>query len=72
MAKIYEIVVFSTLKRELVEKLVSIIDPRKNISHVLSREHCIVINKFYYIKCLKDLGRDRKNIIAVDVIYLVI
>jgi TFIIF-interacting CTD phosphatase-like protein len=47
------------------------LDPKKKIKYILSREHCIVINKCYYIKSIRDLGRDQQNVIVVDVFYLV-
>lgn len=66
MSKLYELVVFSSLKHAYVEKIVEKLDPKRCITAFLSREHCIVINKTYFVKPLKDLGRDTKKVICVD------
>lgn len=63
----YEVIVFSSLKSDLVEEILSLIDPKKYVSYFLSREHCVVINQTYFIKPIRDLGRDTRNVIAVDV-----
>ena len=67
MSQMYEIVVFSSAQKRYVEEIMSHIDPKNRISYVLSREHCITINKYHYIKHLNALGRDLSNVILVDV-----
>lgn len=70
MSQMYELVIFSSLKSDIVEQIVSLIDPKKYISYCLTRQHCVVINQTYFIKPVRDLGRDTKNVIAVDVSIL--
>jgi len=67
MSQIYEIIIFTASQKQYADKVVPQIDPKKRISHVLNRDHCIIINKLYYLKNLKILGRDLKNTILVDV-----
>ncbi len=67
MSQLYEIVVFTASQKLYADKVLDLIDPKKRISHRLYRQHCIVINKTYYLKNLKILGRDLNNIIIVDV-----
>lgn len=71
MSQLYEIVVFTASQKQYADKVVEQIDPKGRISHVLNRDHCIVINKLYYLKNLKILGRDMKQVILVDVRYFV-
>ena len=68
MSQIYEIVVFTASQKQYADKIIAQIDPKKRISHLLNRDHCIIINKIYYLKNLKILGRDLKQVILVDVI----
>jgi CTD small phosphatase-like protein 2 len=69
MSQIYEIVVFTASQKQYADKIIAEIDPKKRISHLLNRDHCIIINKVYYLKNLKILGRDLKQIILVDVTF---
>lgn len=43
------------------------LDPKNTIRHVLSRQHCIIVNKYYYLKNLDVLGRDLSQVVFVDV-----
>lgn len=70
MSQIYEIIIFTASQKQYADKVIAQIDPRKRISHVLHRDHCLIINKTYYLKNLKILGRDLKQTILVDVNYL--
>lgn len=70
MSQLYEIVVFSASQKQYADKVVQQIDKKNRISHVLNRDHCIVINKKYYLKNLKILGRDLKSVIMVDVFLI--
>lgn len=67
MSKMFEIVVFTASQRLYADKVLDLIDPKHRISHRLYREHCIVINKTYYLKNLKILGRNLSQTIIVDV-----
>ena len=57
MSKLFEIVVFTASQKLYADKVLDLIDPKHRISHRLYREHCVVINKTYYLKNLKILGR---------------
>ena len=72
MSQIYELVVFTASQKQYADKVIAEIDPKKRISHVLYRDHCLIINKVYYLKNLKILGRDLKQAVLVDVLYLII
>lgn len=67
MSQLFEIIVFTASQKQYADKVISMIDPKNRISHVLNRNHCIIVNKIYYLKNLKILGRDLKQTILVDV-----
>ncbi len=68
MSKIYELVIFTASQKQYADKIIDKIDPRNRISHRLYRENCIIVNKIFYLKNLKILGRNLKDLIIVDVI----
>jgi CTD small phosphatase-like protein 2 len=72
MSEIYELIIFTASQKPYADKVISLIDPKKRISHVLYRDHCLIINKQYYLKNLKILGRDLKHIVLVDVHFSLI
>ena len=65
MGKIYEIVIFTASVSKYADPLLDILDKEKNCKFRLFREHCTPINTCY-VKELKKLGRELKNIIIVD------
>lgn len=67
MSKHFEIVVFSSGKRQYVDSILRVIDPKHRISYSLSRQHCVIVNKYHFIKHLDALGRDLDNTILIDV-----
>lgn len=67
MSQIFEIVVFTAGLKEYTDLVLQEIDPKKRIKHALYREHCTVLNKSYFIKNLRLLGRNLKQTILVDV-----
>lgn len=69
MSKLYEIIVFTASQKSYADKVIDLIDPKKRIAHRLYRDHCIIINKSYYLKNMRILGRNLKNIIIVDVSF---
>ena len=69
MSRIFEIVVFTASQKLYADKVLDLIDPKKRIAHRLYREHCVVINKTYYLKNLKILGRDLNQTVIVDVLH---
>ena len=58
MSQLFEIVVFTASQKLYADKVLDSIDPKGRISHRLYRENCIVINKTFYLKNLKILGRN--------------
>jgi len=67
MSQIYEIVLFTAGHSNYVEKIIAKIDPKKRISHVLCRDHCIAVNGSHYMKNIRSLGRDMSKIVIIDV-----
>jgi RNA polymerase II subunit A small phosphatase-like protein len=65
MGKLYEIVIFTASVSKYADPLLDIIDRNHNCSCRLFREHCSIVG-ITYIKDLKKLGRDLKDIIIVD------
>ena len=65
MGKLYEIVIFTASVSKYADPLLDIIDKSHSCSHRLFREHCSMVG-ITYIKDLKKLGRDLKDIIIVD------
>ena len=61
----YEIVIFTASLSKYADPLLDIIDNKGNCSFRLFREHCTLINNVY-VKDLKRLGRDIKDVIIVD------
>ena len=61
----YEIVIFTASLSKYADPLLDIIDNKRNCSFRLFREHCTLINSVY-VKDLKRLGRDIKDIVIVD------
>jgi len=62
----YEIVVFTASQRMYADLVLDLIDPKKRIAHRMYREHCIVVNDCHYLKNLRVLGRDMKEMVVVD------
>jgi CTD small phosphatase-like protein 2 len=67
MSLLYEIVIFTASQKLYADKVIDLIDPKHRISHRLYREHCVAINKTYYLKNIQTLGRKLKDVIIVDV-----
>ena len=65
MGKIYEIVIFTASVSKYADPLLDILDKEKNCKFRLFREHCTPINTCY-VKEIKKLGRELKNVIIVD------
>ena len=65
MEKYYEIVIFTASISKYADILLNIIDPKGLCPFRLFREHCTLINNTF-VKDLKNLGRDLKDIIIVD------
>lgn len=68
MAKQYELVVFTASLSKYAEPLVDRLDPKGYCFFRLFREHCTMINGAF-VKDLKRLDRDLKDVIILDVIY---
>ena len=65
MGKIFEIVIFTASVSKYADPLIDIIDEDNICSIRLFREHCTQINEIF-VKDMKKLGRDLKDIIIVD------
>ena len=65
ISKYYEIVIFTASISKYASPLLDKLDPEKNIKYRLYREQCTFLNGIY-IKELKRLNRDLKDIIIVD------
>ena len=65
MSKRYEIVIFTASLSKYADPLLDIIDKKGFCPFRLFREHCTLINTSF-VKDLKRLGRDLKDIIIVD------
>ncbi len=70
MSKLYEIIVFTANQRVYAHKIIDLIDPKKlRITHRLYGEHFVIINKKYYLKNIRTLGRSLNETIIVDVLH---
>lgn len=65
MAKKYELVIFTASLSKYANPLLNIIDKQGHVPFRLFREHCTLINTAF-VKDLKRLGRDLKDIIILD------
>ena len=61
----YEVIIFTASISKYASPLLDILDRDKNIKYRLFREHCTYINGIF-IKDLKRLNRDLKDVIIVD------
>ena len=67
LSPLYEIVLFSNDDSMLLETLIPSIDPRQQYIHGYFGKECMVFSHGHYIKDLKYLNRDLRNVIVVDV-----
>ena len=65
MSNLYEIIVFTASLGEYAEPLLEILDKHKIVKHILNRNHCLFYQGLY-IKDLKVINRDIKNLIIID------
>ena len=65
VSKYFEIVIFTASISKYASPLLDILDKEKNIKFRLFRDHCTFINGIF-IKDLKRLNRDLKDVIIVD------
>ena len=65
VAKLYEVIIFTASISKYALPLIDILDSDKNIQYKLTREHCTFLNGIY-IKELKKLNRDLKDLIILD------
>ena len=63
--KRFEIIIFTASISKYAGPLLDILDKNKYCSYRLFREHCTIINTSF-VKDLKKLGRDLKDVIIVD------
>ena len=65
VSKIFEVIIFTASIEKYALPLLDILDKDKNIKYRLTREHCTFLNGIY-IKELKKLNRNLKDLIIVD------
>ena len=65
LSKLYEIIIFTASISKYASPLIDKLDKEKNIKYRLFRDHCTYLNGIY-IKELKRLNRDLKDVIIVD------
>ena len=65
ISKYFEIIIFTASISKYASPLLDILDKEKNIKFRLFRDHCTFINGIF-IKDLKRLNRDLKDVIIVD------
>ena len=65
VSKLYETIIFTASLSKYASPLLDKLDPDKNIKYRLYREHCTFLNGIY-IKELKRLNRDLKDVLIVD------
>lgn len=65
MSKLYEIVIYTASLQQYADKIIDIIDKNKNCKYRLFRENCTFSNGVY-VKDLKRLNRDLKDVIIID------
>ncbi|XP_032599698.3 CTD small phosphatase-like protein 2-B [Taeniopygia guttata] len=66
LSKTYEIIIYTTAKKDYAKKLLEVLDPKKKlIRHCLSQSDCVCSQGCYW-KDLTCLGRDLARVVALD------
>lgn len=67
MGKLFEVIAFTASHRDYADAILDYLDKDKKLFHYrLYRQHCAKYDKNIYIKDLRVLGRDLKNVVIVD------
>lgn len=67
ISKIYEVIVFTSSDKSYANAVLDYIDPdHMLIHHRFFREHCILYSEDFYIKDLRIMKRNLRNVIIVD------
>lgn len=65
VSDLFEVVIYTASMKEYADPLLDIIDPHGFITKRFFRQHCTFHNGIY-VKDLRKLGRDMKNIFIID------
>jgi RNA polymerase II subunit A small phosphatase-like protein len=65
MSKFYEMIIYTASLSKYADPLVTMLDPSRQCSYRLFREHCTLVNNAF-VKDLTRLGRPMKDVIIVD------
>lgn len=67
LSKIYEIIIFTASQKSYADEILNYMDSKsKNIHHRLYRNNCVRCSSSIYIKDLRVIDRELKNMIIVD------
>ena len=65
MSNLFELVIFTASISDYANPLLNKLDPKRRISYRLFREHCTIQGNLF-IKDLRKVGRDLKDVIIID------
>lgn len=72
MSQLFELVIYTAGVQDYTDKVLRNIDPKNRIKYRLYREHCTILNKSYFLKNLRLIGRNLKQTILVDVLLFLL
>lgn len=65
ITKEFEVVIFTASMKKYAKEVIKSFDPHQKIKYLLYRDYCTEVNG-EYVKDLRVLGRDLKNVLIVD------
>lgn len=66
LSQMYEVIVFTDDEYTFLMSIIPTLDPRQQVFMGFFGRECMVWHKGHYIKDLKYLNRDLKNVIVID------